>query len=126
MRADAMRKTNLFGDGTLPAADTRFMAELTLQGTFVEHPEVLFYRRMHSGASSFDRDDDERQQQFWTVKSNGFKLPVLRLNWGYTRFVWQAQISPMDKLRLTLFIAKLSYWRKSEIARELIAYARGN
>ena len=66
------RKTDLFGDGSIPIVVIRFLAELTLQGTFVEIPEVLFYRRMHPGASISDRGDDERQQQFWKAEAGRF------------------------------------------------------
>lgn len=124
MRADAMRKTNLFGDGSMPAADYRFMAELTLQGTFVEIPEVLFYRRMHSRASSFDRKDSDRQQQFWKAKTGDFELPELRLNWGYLKLIYKSQMRSLEKFRLTLFVAKRLYRRKSNIALELSHYVR--
>lgn len=122
MRADAMRKTNLFGDGSMPAVDYRFMAELTLQGTFVEIPEVLFYRRMHSGASSYDRSDKKRQQTFWKAKTGDFKLPETRLNWSYLMSIHRSQTSFLEKCRLTLYVTKRTYRRKSTIIRELFDY----
>jgi glycosyltransferase involved in cell wall biosynthesis len=125
MRADAMRKTNLFGDGTMPAVDTRFMAELTLQGTFVEIPEVLFYRRMHPSASSFDRKDSDRQQQFWKANSRGFKLPVSRLYFGYLKSVWQAPISVLERCRLSLHVTKWIIARSPSIVSEIYDYIRG-
>ena len=125
MRADAMRKTNLFGDGSLPAVDYRFMAELTLQGTFVEIPEVLFYRRMHPSASSFDRKDSDRQQRFWKANSGGFKLPVSRLYLGYFKSVWQAPMSVLEKCRLSLYIAKWALAQSPNIASEIYDDVRG-
>ena len=122
MRADAMRKTNLFGDGTLPAVDTRFMAELTLQGKFIEIPEVLFYRRMHAEASSSDRADTEKQQQFWKPRSGGFRMAKTRLYTSYFRSISQAPIGIGEKLRLFFFIAKWTIASLPAIAGETYEY----
>jgi glycosyltransferase involved in cell wall biosynthesis len=121
MRTDAVRQTDVFGDGTLPAADISFMAELTLQGSFIEVPEVLFYRRMHSGASSADRDDDERQQNFWRADSSPFKLPKLRQGVRYWRRIWSSKVSVAEKLRLTAYVLRRLIWQRSAVASELIA-----
>jgi len=124
MRTDAVRRTGIFGDGSLPAADTSFMAELTMLGTFVEVPETLFYRRMHAGASSFDRDDDERQQNFWRAESTPFKLPRLRQSMRYLRRIWSTDNTVMEKLRLTRYIARRLVWQRSKVASELVAALR--
>jgi glycosyltransferase involved in cell wall biosynthesis len=124
MRADAMRKTNLFGDGSLPVADYKFLSELALQGTFVEIPDVLFYRRMHPDASSWDRQDIQRQQQFWKGRTEEFKLPETRLHVSYLNSIHRLETSSSEKFRLTLYIAKRLYFRKKKIAKELYDYFR--
>jgi hypothetical protein len=124
MRTEAVRQTGVFGDGSLPAADVSFMAELTLQGAFVEIPVVLFYRRMHSGASSFDRDDDERQQNFWRAESTPFKLPALRQNIRYLRRIWRTRVAFSEKLRLSVYVMRRLVWRRSEVASEIVAVFR--
>lgn len=124
MRADAMRKTNLFGDGSITAVDYRFMAELTLQGTFVEIPEVLFYRRIHPAASSFDPNDSEKDQIFWKAKTGNYILPEARLNWSYLKSIHRSPASVSEKSRLTYYIAKRIYGRKSTIKSELVDYIR--
>ena len=125
MRSDAMRKTNLFGDGTIPAVDTRFMAELTLQGQFVEIPQVLFYRRIHDASSSADRADNEKQQNFWKPKGFGFQLPKSRLYLSYLKSIWKAPMSFWEKLRLFLLIGKWTLRQSPNIALEILEYCKG-
>lgn len=122
MRPGAMRNTNLFGDGSMPAVDVIFMAELTLQGTFIEMPEVLFYRRMHPEALSYDRADEERHQYFWQAKLGAFRLPVLRRYLGYFRSVRRAPIGAMEKFRLYLYITKWTIASSPVIVREVFRY----
>jgi len=124
MGTEAVSQTGVFGDGSLPAADVSFMAELTLQGTFVEIPDVLFYRRMHSGASSFDRDDDERQQNFWRAESTPFKLPVIRKNFIYLCRIWTTKIAFLEKLQLSVYTMRRLVWQRSKIVSELVAVFR--
>ncbi len=124
MRTEAVRQTSVFGDGSLPAADISFMAELTLQGIFIEVPDVLFYRRMHSGASSFDRNNEERQQNFWRAQSSPFKLPTLRKNLLYFRRIWATKIAFAEKVRLSMYIARRLVWQRSDVASELVAVFR--
>jgi glycosyltransferase involved in cell wall biosynthesis len=125
MRTDAVRQTSVFGDGTLPAADVSFMAELVMLGTFVEVPRLLFYRRMHTGASSFDRDDDERQQEFWRAESTPFKLPRLRQAFRYLQRIWKIDIEIMEKLRLSIYILRQLVWQRSAVVSEIISAIRG-
>ena len=81
MRRSAMERTMLMGDSSFPAADIDFMAEMTLYGTFIEIPEVLFFRRMHEQASSWDRKDKKIQQEFWKGKNHDFIFPMWRKNY---------------------------------------------
>ncbi|MFK8053398.1 MAG: glycosyltransferase family 2 protein [Woeseiaceae bacterium] len=120
MRTDAVRQTNLFGDGSLPAADISFMAELILLGSFHEIPKTLFYRRMHPEASSHDRDDDERQQAFWSANGSAFRLPVLRQTSAYLRYVWRIDLPFKEKLSTSAFLLRRLVWNRSAVAKELV------
>jgi glycosyltransferase involved in cell wall biosynthesis len=124
MRTDAVRRTSVFGDATLPAADIDFMAELILLGGFIEVPGTLFYRRMHAEASSADRQDHERHQRFWRGHASPFKLPVLRRNLRYLRRVWGAPITLREKFRLTTFILRRLVSLRSHVASELVGVFR--
>jgi glycosyltransferase involved in cell wall biosynthesis len=125
MRADAMRRTNLFGDGTIPAVDTRFMAEMTLQGKFIEIPQVLFHRRMHEASSSSDRADIAKAEQFWNPTSGGFRLPRSRLFLSYLKSIWRAPMGLLEKIRLSLHIVKWMIASSPSIALEVSQYVRG-
>jgi hypothetical protein len=47
------------GDGSVPAGDVLFMADLILRGKFLQVQQDLFFRRIHDDASSRDREDEE-------------------------------------------------------------------
>jgi glycosyltransferase involved in cell wall biosynthesis len=49
MRTDALRRTRLHGG--FPSSDHVLLAELALEGSFVEVPELLFMRRLHAKMS---------------------------------------------------------------------------
>ena len=108
----------------MPAVDNRFMAELTLQGKFIEIPEVLFYRRMHAEASSSDRADTEKQQQFWKPRSGGFRMAKTRLYTSYFRSISQAPIGIGEKFRLFSLIAKWTIASLPAIAKETYDFLR--
>lgn len=122
MRKDAMQRTNLFGDGSVPSVDIRFMSELTLQGKFIEIPEVLFYRRMHADAYSTKFKENGWEQQFWQGRTGAFKIPTLRLNISRFKSVWQAPIALSEKLRLTLYIVKWLTIKSPKIISETCDY----
>ena len=126
MRTDAVRQTNIFGDGSLPAGDISFMAELILLGGFVEIPKRLFYRRMHPEASSHDRADDARQQEFWTGHKSSFKLPILRQTSKYLRYVWRLDHPATTKMKTSAYLLRRLVWRRAAVLREVMAAVRGS
>lgn len=124
MRMDAVRSTDVFGDGSLPAGDTAFMAQLLMIGSFVEVPETLFFRRMHEAASSEDRVDNDRELHFWSAGKQEHRLPVLRQTARYLRHSWKLQSSLSEKFRLTGYFLRRLAWQRSAVASELVAAVR--
>ncbi len=124
MRADAMRQTGLFGDATLPAPDVGFMAELSMQGQFIEVPKVLFKRRMHAEASSYDRSNDAKMQVFWRAQASPFKLPKLRRNLRYMQRAWRTGLAVREKLAITAYICRRIIWQRRAILAEFIDLLR--
>lgn len=125
MRTDAVRRTSIFGDGSLPAADIGFMAELILIGQFVEIPERLFYRRMHPDAtSSYDRSDRKREYRFWRAQATPFKLPSLRQNLRYIKRAWLLSIPLAEKFRLSRYILRRLISLRGRLASELVGIFR--
>lgn len=64
MRREAIARTGLFG--SFLASDRVFISEMSLQGPFIEVPEILFYRRKHAKNVGSER------------KHLGFYLPNVR------------------------------------------------
>lgn len=123
MRTSAVRLTSLMGDGSYPAADTNFMAEMTLHGKFIELPEHLFQRRMHPKASSWNRDDDAEQIDFWNGAGGAFQWPHWKKNFAYLRALHAAPVGRRDLWRLRLYILRRMLWIRGsligDVSREM-------
>ena len=119
MRRSAMERTMLMGDSSFPAADTNFMAEMTLYGTFIEIPEVLFFRRMHEQASSWDRKDNKIQQEFWKGKNHDFIFPKWRMNFAYLKAIQNSSIHYSEKVKLQMFIFREMIWSRDILFDEI-------
>jgi hypothetical protein len=120
MRSAAVGKTMLMGNGSYPAADINFLAEMTLYGKFMEIPEVLFFRRMHSQASSWNRGDTA-QQVFWRGKEIPQRLPLCRKELAFLEGIWCSPIDVYKKISLSIYIIRRLAWmgekRWSEIRK---------
>jgi glycosyltransferase involved in cell wall biosynthesis len=106
MRTSMMANTMLFGNGRIPAADIIFMAELTLHGKFIEIPQQLFCRRMHSQASSWDRKNEAVQQTFWKGRAEGWTLPNWKKHLACFSAIRSAHIGSFEKVKLYKFILR--------------------
>lgn len=124
MRRDALARTSLMGNGRMPAADTRMMAELTLLGRFVALEPTLFFRRIHADASSWDRADSTRQACFWGNTGSDFVVPHWRLYAGYLRRALQYPLAPAERARVIAYIFHLMYWGRGKLATDLIGLVR--
>lgn len=124
MRRDALARTSLMGNGRLPAADTRMMAELTLLGQFVALEPTLFYRRMHAEASSWDRDDSVRQANFWGNTTSDFVAPHWRLYTGYLCRAFQYPLAPAERARVIAHILHIMYWGRRKLVTDLVGLVR--
>ena len=119
MRRDIMARTALMGQGSYPAADTNFMGELSLYGKFIELPEVLFMRRMHPQASSWERRDVQKQQKFWTGTSAAFRWPHWKRHAATLAAIQRAPLRPAEKLRLQGFALRRMLWTRQALLRDV-------
>lgn len=119
MRTAAVAGTMLMGDGSYPAADVNFMAELTLFGKFIEIPEQLFFRRMHNQASSWDRRNDDVQRVFWKGNSKRSTLPNWKKYYAYLRAIQTAPIGILEKFKLRCYILRRMIWTRKELLNEV-------
>jgi glycosyltransferase involved in cell wall biosynthesis len=122
MRRDLVAKTALFG--SYVASDCNLIAELALYGKFVEVPKVLFSRRMHEEASSYDRGDAERQKNFWKPGESRLYMQFWRRTFAYFRAVLRGPLDLAQKRKLFWHLSKTVYWKKGLLFSELANYMR--
>lgn len=120
MRRDAMAKTDLMGDGKLPAADVTFIEAMVLLGKFVEVPELLFYRRMHDLAFSANTES-EKMRQFWKASASPVKCPHWRAYLAGARAVFRAPLGINEKADVLAYQAKRMFWDRRILAGDLFS-----
>lgn len=120
-RKSAMVNTHLHG--SYIGADRTFVAEMAVQGRFIELPEVLFDIRWHQQKSTMQPfANDKKREPFardvWFNAANEGKLRLPRcLRFGaYARTAVVAPVSPQDRLRNLGELARwLTVWRNSKV-----------
>ncbi len=98
LRLEALRRTGLHG--AYVAADHVLLAELAMQGPWVEIPEALFFRRFHA-AKSTEVNRTKRDRAAWfdpRLRKGMFFWPNLRLFTERLKAVGRAQIGLGEKL----------------------------
>jgi len=126
MRSSAVAQTSLMADGSFPSADINFMAELALYGKFIEIPDYLFFRRWHTGASSWETVayDDKVQNEFWNAGSVDFTLPTWKQRLADLRAIRSTPLAHRQKWELYSFVLRSMYWQKRQLAGEIALVAR--
>ncbi|MCX8004033.1 MAG: glycosyltransferase [Burkholderiaceae bacterium] len=123
IRHAAMRRTALMGNQR--NSDTHFLAELSLYGKFHKVPERLFFRRLHPGASSWQREDDARQDAYYTPGRH----PTRRLDtWSkYAHLMGAVRRAPLswtDRLRLHKDLLRFALWERHRLRAEAATLLR--
>lgn len=98
VRMDALRRTALHG--AYMAADHVLLAELAMQGRWVEIPEALFFRRFHS-AKSTEANRTMRDRAAWfdpRLRRGTFFWPNFRLFSERLKAVTRAPVGLQEKL----------------------------
>lgn len=119
MRREVLQRTRLLG--AFSGSDCTLLAELSLHGRFVEVPEVLFFRRIHPGAYSWVKSD-EQVRAFYapsTRRSAGLLLRTWRHRYENVRAVLQAPLTLPDRARLLARISRMAWWERKALWREV-------
>jgi glycosyltransferase involved in cell wall biosynthesis len=110
IRSEALRRTRLMG---CIEADHVLLAELALQGPFVEIPEVLYQQRRHAG-SAMEVHRSARELLAWHDPSRAkarFLLPLwIRWYAEYWRGIRFASLSRFDRLLCNVVILGVPLW----------------
>ena len=118
LRRSVMLKTQLMGSEL--ASDIRFVAEMSLYGKFAVIPEYLFYRRFHQDASSWDRENMERQRDYYAPGSNGsFGMHTWRRFARLTAAVMKAPIGARERARLFRYLGEKFAGQKKVLWQEV-------
>jgi len=118
LRTDAIRRTHLFGKHR--AADTGFIAELSLYGKFYQLPKYQLFRRFHPDSSSWKRDSDEHQAlRFHATNARRPLFNTWRFHGAFFRGVLGSPVPLGGKVRLLYRLAKGLYWDRKWLAVEL-------
>lgn len=120
MRASALKKTELMGNGKLPAGDVSFISEMSLFGKFAEIPERLFYRRMHKEAFSALQNPQE-ERQFWSASTAPVALPLWRARLKGAKVIARSPLPIREKAYLLGFSAKRLFWERGQLGSELVS-----
>lgn len=104
------------------ASDINLILELSLYGQFYEIPEYLFSRRIHPGASSFDRNNEKVLKAFWDPSKKKLELQFLRSFYELLKGITRAPIPPKEKFKLHLHVLRRAYWQKRKIYLEILNY----
>lgn len=117
MRRDCLANTALLGNYL--ASDINLITEMTLYGKYLEIPEYLFSRRMHPDCSSWDRESEDRQKDFWDPSKKKLLMQTWRSMYEYFKAVYTAPVSLSDKRALYSFLCKKTYWHKDQLAQDV-------
>jgi hypothetical protein len=118
IRLDALRRTRLMPRYAGP--DRRLLAELSVHGKFVEVPEQLFFRRVHTDSYAGNVKNAAWLRQYMTGSRAGMRLPGWRLRKDYAGIVLGAPIPITRKALLLAHLARSmgNQWR--HLLRELV------
>ena len=123
IRSAALSNTRLIG--SYLSSDRVLLAELSLQGRFVEIPQCLFVRREHPGVSMrVNKNYGQRAAWFDPRLEGRILLPAWRLCFEYVRALGRVSVSPVTKL---LCYGHILHWirsRRKVLARQLSYAAR--
>lgn len=118
IRTDALRRTRLMP--RYAGGDYRIMAELSLQGKFVEIPEHLYVRRIHSGSTKGNAENSKWLRRYWVGTGAGVRAPYWHLCRDHVGIVVRAPIPARRKVVLLSQLARTMASRAPRLLAELV------
>jgi glycosyltransferase involved in cell wall biosynthesis len=107
-----------------PASDITLLAELALHGTFVQLPEVLFFRRVAAGATTLLQTPAEVRHFNDPLRRYGASFPLWRASLGRIATVWRASLTPRQRTRLSLFVIRRMRGDRDRLWNEIVSEVR--
>lgn len=110
IRSETLRKTGLHG--TYYGADKILLAELALQGRFVQLEDPLFIKRVHRGCTYYK--NTQEKAVYDNTSASG--IPQVKMIQDYLKMILGAAISPRQKISCLMSVASLTrrhgMWRR--------------
>lgn len=125
IRNHILKKTPLLGNYAW--SDMVLFGELALHGTFIEAPEVLFYRREHLQRMMQAHKDPKSLTVFNDPAKKGERvLPLWRVFGGHLGSLQRVSLPFSEKIALAAGIARRANWTRGRLASELWSAVRPN
>jgi glycosyltransferase involved in cell wall biosynthesis len=120
MRNSILKSTPLLGNYAW--SDMVLFAELALYGTFVEVPEVLFYRREHLQRSMYAHKDAKSLTVSYDPKKNPRRIfPTWRIYRGHLETLKRAPLSVTERSALIVGLARRANWQRRRLVNEVLS-----
>jgi glycosyltransferase involved in cell wall biosynthesis len=123
IRRDALMRTRL--DRPYPHGDLVLMAELALLGKFKLVPQTLLLRRAAAGHWTGLMSKAQFDDLFWPDAKPKHPHVFVRRHLDYVRAALTAPVPWGERARAAAFALRFAYWRKGDIAREVVGAFRG-
>jgi hypothetical protein len=123
LRRAALMQTRL--DRPYPHGDRVLMAELALLGRFRVLADALQLRRASPGHWTTMMSAEQLNSLFWPADGARQPALVMRRHLDYLRAALTTPVNAAERVRATAFALRFAYWRKADIARDLIESVRG-
>jgi len=123
IRTDVLRKTRL--DRPYPHGDLVLMAELAMMGGFKLLPEVLLTRRIAPGHWARLMSSEQLDGMFWPEGRPTARVVLLRRHLDYLRTALTSPVAWPERLRAAGFALRFAYWKKRDIAEDIVNGLRG-
>jgi glycosyltransferase involved in cell wall biosynthesis len=117
IRTSVLKETGLYGNYF--GCDLCLLAKLTLYGKFYEIPERLFYRREHSGSSSYDKSTERQLEFFYPGTGRRIVLPAWRKLFAYLGSIVSAPVTAKDKLSLLAYVTSTARFKRKRYLKEI-------
>jgi hypothetical protein len=116
LRTKDLARTRLFP--LYAGGDCRLLGELCLRGKVFEIPEYLFFRRIHTKASSQNTDLDW-QSEFFKGQRGRVELPFWHICLDHVRTTLCSELSAHHKNALLIMIISRMFSGKRQLLNEL-------
>jgi glycosyltransferase involved in cell wall biosynthesis len=117
VRTSVLRRTRLIDP--YRGADVVLMGHLALLGKFRLLNERLFYRRMEVATATSLQEPMAVQKHLYPRAGRGVLIQAVKLQLGWLRAVLSVPMSPSERMRSLIHVAKMCYWTRADYVQDL-------